>query len=160
MRVCIIRRRRKADMVDQTWTYNRTSTEFISWDAGEGHGHGGDADDCFHCLRLCFDGPDMRIMRSRLVAFLTPFRKNPKAEWAEYRSEGWSCRWQTRTRVKIFRLCRCSCIIIDVMSLPFEEAVLDPGTREPEDWFAEGRSQTTGTWMILSDFGSHNPNPG
>ena len=46
---------------------------------------------------------------------------------------------------------RFSCMIINV-------TVLDPGTREPEVWFAEGR-QTTWTRMILSDFGSHNPNP-
>ena len=43
-------RMRDADVVDQTWTYSRTSTEFMSWDAGEGHGQGGDADDWFHCL--------------------------------------------------------------------------------------------------------------
>ena len=36
-------------MKGQAWTYSRTSTEFLSQDAGEGHGQGGDADECFHC---------------------------------------------------------------------------------------------------------------
>jgi hypothetical protein len=36
-------------MKGQAWTYSRISAEFLRQDAGEGHGQGGDADDCFHC---------------------------------------------------------------------------------------------------------------
>ena len=50
--------------------------------------------------------------------FFDTFLEEHKAEWAEYIPKGWSCRWQTRTRVKIFRVCRCSFIIIDLTSLP------------------------------------------
>jgi hypothetical protein len=40
----------EADVIKgQAWTYSRTSTEFLSQDAGEGHCQGGDAEDCFHC---------------------------------------------------------------------------------------------------------------
>ncbi len=98
-------------------------------DAGEGHGHGGDADDWFHCLY---------VWRTRWyvwelwglirLLFWSHFRRTRRLN-EQNTDRLRSCRWQTRTRVKIWLS-----IFVHIMISAIQKIFQDLFWRGAETW--------------------------